>query len=381
MRNGTRQFCSLVENNRRASVGARLRCLVILAGLIGAGDVAFADDPQDCRDTSGDAAIAACTRAIESGRLTNQDLAVAFFNRGNAYGDRKGFDRAIPEYSEAIRIDPRSAGSVSTHGHAYSTKDFLLQGESGQIRSKLKAANAYLARGLTYYAKVKMNEKPSYSDEINYEHAIADFDKSVDIGLDAADAYYYTGVVRSSKGDSNAWQYFGFAVEQDVADYSEAITLDAKNAATFNNRGAAFAEMGEYDRAIADLNEAIRLTPTAAAAFYNRGLAYHARRSSEDDKRAAADLSEVIRLKPQFADAFYERATLYQSKGDYDSAIADYSEAIRINPKDVRALLNRGCAYRGKGDNDSAMADFAEADKARAESEPRESWLQFCEPR
>ena len=41
----------------------------------------------------------------------------------------------------------------------------------------------------------------------------------------------------------------------------------------YSNRGVAYRQKGDGDRAIADFNEAIRLDPTFAAPFYNRGLA------------------------------------------------------------------------------------------------------------
>ena len=38
------------------------------------------------------------------------------------------------------------------------------------------------------------------------------------------------------------------------------------------NRGVAYANKGDYDKAIADCNEAIRLDPKDAVAYCNRGL-------------------------------------------------------------------------------------------------------------
>ena len=48
-----------------------------------------------------------------------------------------------------------------------------------------------------------------------------------------------------------------------MADYDAAIKLDPEYPLAFNNRGAAFRDRGDYDRAIADYSEAIKLAPTA----------------------------------------------------------------------------------------------------------------------
>ena len=53
-----------------------------------------------------DRRVAACTAVIESGRETKHDQAVAFTTRGTAYYRKRDLDRAIADYSEAIRLDP-----------------------------------------------------------------------------------------------------------------------------------------------------------------------------------------------------------------------------------------------------------------------------------
>jgi tetratricopeptide (TPR) repeat protein len=44
--------------------------------------------------------------------------------------------------------------------------------------------------------------------------------------------------------------------------------LDPNRALPFNNRGNAYSEKKDYDRAAADYNEAIRLDPKSVLAFY-----------------------------------------------------------------------------------------------------------------
>ena len=42
----------------------------------------------------------------------------------------------------------------------------------------------------------------------------------------------------------------------------------------YNNRGAAYAVLGQYQLAIEDYDKAIQLDPEDAMAYYNRGVAY-----------------------------------------------------------------------------------------------------------
>jgi tetratricopeptide (TPR) repeat protein len=114
-----------------------------------------------------------------------------------------------------------------------------------------------------------------------------------------------------------------------IANFSEAIRLDPKNAIAFFNRGVAYAKKDDFDRAITDYNEAIQLDPKNPRAFFSRGFAY-AKKGDLD--RAIADYSEVIRLDPKNAIAFANRGSDHFKKGDFDRAITDANDAIRLNP-------------------------------------------------
>jgi tetratricopeptide (TPR) repeat protein len=115
-------------------------------------------DFNTCHDSSGDAAIAACSRAIASGQLTGKDLALAFTNRGFEYNAEKDYDRAIGDYDQAIKFDPQLA--IAFHN-----------------------------RGLAYYAKQA------------YDRAIADYDQAFKLDPTYAVALYDRGLAKQKKGD------------------------------------------------------------------------------------------------------------------------------------------------------------------------------------
>jgi tetratricopeptide (TPR) repeat protein len=146
-----------------------------------------------------------------------------------------------------------------------------------------------------------------------------------------------------------------------LADYNAAIRLDPEFAAATYNRGNAYRAKGDNDRAIIDYNEALRIRPDSRA-YFNRGSAY---RAKGDHDRAIADYNEAIRLDPNYALSYGNRGIAYAAKGDNDRAIADYDEAIRLNPRYANAYGNRGLAYAAKGDLDRAIADYDEALRIR----------------
>ncbi len=67
-----------------------------------------------------------------------------------------------------------------------------------------------------------------------------------------------------------------------------------KRASELLVRGKGKFEMGDFPGAIADYDEAIRLDPKDAAAYNNRGIA---KRNLKDETGAKADFDEAKRLK------------------------------------------------------------------------------------
>ena len=167
-------------------------------------------------------------------------------------------------------------------------------------------------------------------------------------GNDAA--YYNRGTAYINKGD----------YERAIADYSRALELAPEYVAAYYNRGLAYAGQGDYDRAVADYEQALEFAPENAKAYYNRGTAY-VRRGDYD--RAIADYDKVLELDPENAGAYNNRGAAYVGRGDYDTAIWDYDKTLELAPRDAAAYYNRGAAYAGQGKHDRAIADYARAFK------------------
>jgi tetratricopeptide (TPR) repeat protein len=104
---------------------------VVPLALAAASVVAFAaaiatvrSDPSadSCFTRQGEAAIVACTHAIRSGRFGAHDLATIYGNRAIELRERGDYDKAIADYSEAIRIDGDLNGAYTGRGLAYEGK-------------------------------------------------------------------------------------------------------------------------------------------------------------------------------------------------------------------------------------------------------------------
>ena len=116
-------------------------------------------------------------------------------------------------------------------------------------------------------------------------------------------------------------------------------------AITFNNRGVAYSELGDYDRAIKDYQQALTLVPKDPTAIKNLRIAYIRRAAAAarlgDQTAALADYDRAIELEPNHPLAYMRRGQLQLDRGDNAAAIADLTRAQQLDPanKDITALL------------------------------------------
>ena len=124
---------------------------------------------------------------------------------------------------------------------------------------------------------------------------------------------------------------------------NQAIRLDPNFADAYHNRGSAYLDLDQYDRAIDDYNQAIRLDPNSAPSYNNRGHWYYKKVQFE---RALEDYNLAIRLDPNLVFAYNNRGVAYANLGQHKQAIEDYDQAIRLDPKYTLAYKNREIALK-----------------------------------
>jgi tetratricopeptide (TPR) repeat protein len=143
-----------------------------------------------------------------------------------------------------------------------------------------------------------------------------------------------------------------------IEDYNEAIRLDPKYVAAYNNRGIAKSKLQDFVGAIKDYDEAIRLDPKNVNAHLVRGMA-------KDDMRdyagAIKDYDEAIRIDPKRPSAKNNKAFLLSTAEDArvrnpDLALKLAEEVLSVDPSNAEATNAKSCALAAKGDYTSAIA-------------------------
>jgi lipoprotein NlpI len=112
------------------------------------------ENRKRCADGNPDLAIGGCTALIESGQETPIYQAIAFYNRGTAYGHKGEYDKAIADYDAALRLKPDDPAAFSNRGSAYRHKgeyDKAIADSDTVIRLNPNYPFAYLNRGVANF--------------------------------------------------------------------------------------------------------------------------------------------------------------------------------------------------------------------------------------
>ena len=110
-----------------------------------------------------------------------------------------------------------------------------------------------------------------------------------------------------------------------------------REAAIHNNRGLAYRDERDYNRAIEAFIKAIELNPHYAIAYNNRGIAYG---EKGDYDRAIVDYTKAIELKPGFAEGYYNRGEAWLHLGEWDKAKLDLTVAMAMEIDIIHSFRN-----------------------------------------
>jgi len=305
---------------------------------------------------SWDAVIADFNEAI---RL-NPNNANYYACRGHAHLEKGSWDAAMADYSEAIRLNPHDVGVYSSRGSAHFKKgawDAAIADYKEVIKLNPGIALAYEDLGQAYLQKAaSMKSVPSYSHTVNTSH-LSDtvrntslkrkHDESAEDYCNRVASYLF----KCSLHDMND----RLEIANLIADFTEAIKLNANDALAYACRGSAHFKQKSWDDAIKDYSEAIRLNLNFVVIFYHRAHAYYFKKNWVE---AIIDYGKAINLKPDSAYAYLNRGNAYFENGLWDAAIADYSKAISLDPNLKSAYQHRGNAHFKKGLWDDAIENF-----------------------
>ena len=144
------------------------------------------------------------------------------------------------------------------------------------------------------------------------------------------------------------------AVEDAVADLTEAIALDGDAAVAFGRRALIYSDLGRWEEAVADFDRAIELLPDRPDQYAGRALAHLNLQQFDQalsDATTAIDLDPLGRLAPAF---LVTRGNIYLQSRRYDEALADFDASLQLRVESGRTQLLRATALTALGRLDEA---------------------------
>lgn len=257
----------------------------------------------DCReaDLAPAAQIAACSKLIDEGQLSDEDHAAVLAERGQAQQRAGEATAALRDFTAALALDSDNMQAV--RGRA------MVLIKSGQLDAAEPLVERLVASG-HFTAESHFMQGEIAALRSNYTGAVAAFDAAI----------------------------------ADNPHYAEAFTerADAKRA------------LGDMDGAAGDLNAAIELDPNLADARAARcwiRLRHKPEPGEQrDDGPARQDADAAVAADPHNFQGQLCLAMLQARANDWSNARASFDVAANLQPGNAMALFGRGVARKRAGD-------------------------------
>lgn len=162
--------------------------------------------------------------------------------------------------------------------------------------------------------------------------------------------------------------------EQAISEFSRAIEVNPIYIEALYRRGVSYLEMGDFEKGRTDIDQIFVLAPNSPFGFNGRGIINGYEGNFE---AALEDFSQAILLNPEFAEAYHNRGITYGSQGNINDAIIDFTMAIELKPEDIVFYFSRALAYSSLGRNDEAIADFRKVLRESKDESLRSSAEEF----
>lgn len=214
---------------------------------------------------------------------------VLLYNMAQVYSQTQAFDRAIENYTAAMRMDPN-------YSEYYNERGSLLL-KLGRVEEAERDYHRAIALGPPYF-EVWSNLGQCCRVRGRMEEAIAAYDRSLDLQPNQAMVW----LVRAQALEALN------KLDEAIDSYSRALSLLSTLWPALAGRAVLYYENGKLDHCLSDLHRAITLAPHEPELYQNRAVALTDLGRRQE---ASSDLRRYLELQPDAADRADVEARLH----------------------------------------------------------------------
>lgn len=269
--------------------------------------------------------------------------------RAKAFYERDGYDEAISDMSNAMKLDSTNADYhhllSDIYMDYYKSRLALSTMQRAAVLhptrvptllklSELQAILAFHKESMETLDKI-MRVDPQNPDAflmfgLNYAalgdtaRAIGAYQQAVQLDPEKVDAWIQLAKLRAARDEPNALQFFDAAIK--VAP-GEVTPLMVKADYLW--------EKEELEKAIEVYKEVITIDNSYADAYYNIGLVYL---QMDNLEKAYENFDITVKMNPLYFKAFYYRGFASEKMGNLEAALEDYDQSMKMAPGFEKAV-------------------------------------------
>lgn len=296
---------------------------------------------------------------------------------GNLYVSTEQYEKALSSYGQSISYGTSSVLPYTNAGTAYvllKKYDKAIEAYSYSIErlgtqaTPFCGCRAYTGRGMAYvfngeYGKAIQDFETSLSFDKNYIGAyqglllaslmqgdLKNAQKAINKAIleypDNADLANYSGIISKAEGNYS----------EAIASFEKAFELsDRQSEMPLLNRGIAYLESNELEKAASDFSALAKLNPQNYLAWQYLGAS---QLINSQNLLAIESFEKAVNLKENPFQSYNHLAVAYRFRGVYTRAIELLEKAIEISPQYIPAHVNLGQFYQDLKEYEESVSYF-----------------------
>jgi putative nucleotidyltransferase with HDIG domain len=294
-----------------------------------------------------DEALKYLNRAV----LKNPSLETGRFHAGLCHARKAGFESAVREFQEELKIRPNHPQVLYALGSA-----LLEEGKFAQAAphlEKVVSARPGHIKALYRLALAAFRQG-------HMEDALGRLDRLLELKAGFAPAHHLRGLVYEKQ----------FNMELAMLSYNRCLELEPENKEAHFQLAMLLKSLGKYEPALEHFQKTVQIDPNDSDAYHCMGL-LHAQMGKYSDSTGA--FRKALDISPDHAYARYSLAQALFQAGRHEEAIEEYKKLLQSNPRDTAARSGLGIAYITSGQLTMAISEFKKA----LEFNPRDAYAHY----